>query len=104
MTGPRADWPAVAAPTDRQVGQVLDTVMGRSLVDMRAELRHVHTDTWTLEVCGVVDGRRVWYFGDQIEAPAGQETAVAATRLALAGYQVRGWSEVEGGGWDGDLS
>jgi hypothetical protein len=70
---------------------------------MWAELRHLHTDTWVLEVRAVRDDRPAWYFGDQIQARAGQETAVAAARLALAGYQVRGWSEVAGG-WDGDVA
>jgi hypothetical protein len=103
VTGPRADWPALAAPTDRQVGQVRDTAAGRSLVGMHAELRHEYGAQWGLAVIGLRDGRRVPFFGDSVEAAPGQETQAATARLALAGYQVRGWSEVPGG-WDAELS
>lgn len=99
MTGPRADWPAMAAPTDRQVVQVL----GRSLASMHAELRFEYGTQWGLAVIGVRNGQRVPFFGDSVEAASGQETQAATARLALAGYQVRGWSEVAGG-WDGELS
>lgn len=68
---------------------------------MWAELRHEYDTQWGLAVIGLRDGRRVPFFGDSVEAAPGQETQ--AMRLALAGYQVRGWSETAGG-WNGDLS
>lgn len=70
---------------------------------MHAELRHEYGDRWSLEIVGVRGGRQAWFFGEGIEAPPGRERELATARLGLAGYQVRGWSEVDGG-WDGDLS
>lgn len=69
---------------------------------MWVELRHEYEDHWELLVAGTRDGGRVTFFGDGIEASKGEERAVAAERLRLAGYQVIGWTEVEGG-WDGQL-
>ncbi len=71
---------------------------------MWAELRHEYGEQWGLAVVGIRDGQLVTFFGEWVEALPGRETEAASARLALAGYQVRGWSEVEGGGWNGDLS
>lgn len=70
---------------------------------MHAELRHEYGNQYGLAVVGERGGRGVTFFGDSIEAAPGQETQAATTRLALAGYRVRGWSEAAGGGWDGDV-
>jgi hypothetical protein len=69
---------------------------------MWAELRSEYDDYWGLEVVEVRGGERRYYFGEGIKAPSGRETEVAAARLELAGYHVRGWNAVDGG-WDGAL-
>jgi len=67
------------------------------------ELRDVLHGSWLLEVVTKRDGERTAVFGEWIAAPAERAREVAAARLALGGYQVVGWSEVEGG-WNGELS
>ena len=69
---------------------------------MWVELRDVLHGTWLLEVVTRRDGERTAVFGEWIAASADRALEVAAARLALAGYQVVGWNEVEGG-WDGEL-
>jgi len=103
VTGPRADWPGPVAPTERQVDGVRAAIMRRSLDAMRAELRFEYAGHWGLEVVGERDGERAVFFGEGIEATAERATEAATARLALAGYQVRGWSKTVGG-WNGDLS
>jgi len=70
---------------------------------MWAELRHEYGNQYGLAVVGERGNHAVTFFGDQIEASPERATEVAAARLELAGYQVRGWSETAGG-WNGDLS
>lgn len=70
---------------------------------MWVELRYEYGDSWELLVAGIREGERVTFFGDGVEASVDEARAVAAERLRLAGYQVIGWSEVEGG-WDGQLA
>jgi hypothetical protein len=66
------------------------------------ELRDVLHGTWLLEVVTRRGGERTAVFGEWVTAPADRALEVAAARLALAGYQVVGWNEVDGG-WDGEL-
>jgi len=70
---------------------------------MWAELRHEYGNQYDLAVVGERGTQAVTFFGDSIEATPERALEVAAARLELAGYQVRGWSETAGG-WNGDLS
>jgi hypothetical protein len=70
---------------------------------MWAELRHEYGNQYGLAVIGERGTGTVTFFEDSVQATPERATEVAAARLELAGYQVRGWSETEGG-WNGDLS